>query len=430
MDRTFEDAKALLKAFKGDNYTFGLGCFDKVGLVVAGLGKKAALILDGKGLSWGDALGQKVMKSLKSAGVSFSGDIIAGPHPNAPRDDVSNIKEQIKAQKPQVIIVVGGGSCIDAAKAATALCVLDETHSDIEEYFGVGKVTEMLQKENKRMIPIVAVQCASSSAAHLTKYSNITNMKTFQKKLIVDEAVVPPKAIFDYSVTVSMSKNFTADGGLDGIAHCLEVFYGATQSNYEKAGAIASLCIDMIVRYLPKACENLNDLEARQALGLGTDLGGYAIMVGGTNGAHLTSFSLIDILSHGRACALMNPYYTVFFAPAIQKQLHIVGEIFRKAGYTNSNLENLSGRNLGLAVAEAMLNFSRKIGFPTTLKEVNSFSDEHINRALEAAKNPQLEMKLKNMPVPLSAATVDEYMGPILQAAKTGDLSVIKNMSV
>jgi alcohol dehydrogenase len=430
MDRTFKDARALLKAFKGENYTFGSDCFDKIGPVAAGFGKKASVILDGKGLPWGDALGQRVIKSLKSSGVFLSGDVIAGPHPNAPRDDVSNIKEQIKAQNPQVIIVVGGGSCIDAAKAAAALCALGETHPDIEEYFGVGKVTEMLQKENKKLIPVVAIQCASSSAAHLTKYSNITNMKTFQKKLIVDDAVVPPKAIFDYSVTASMSRGFTADGGLDGIAHCLEVFYGATQGNYEKAGAIASLCIDMIVRYLPKACDNLGDLEAREALGLGTDLGGYAIMVGGTNGAHLTSFSLIDILSHGRACALMNPYYTVFFAPAIQKQLHIIGEIFKRGGYTDSGLENLKGRDLGLAVAEAMLNFSRKIGFPTTLKEVDGFSDEHINRALTAAKNPQLEMKLKNMPVPLSAQTVDEYMGPILQAAKTGDLSIIKNMSV
>jgi len=50
-----------------------------------------------------------------------------------------------------------------------------------------------------------------------------------------------------------------------------------------------------------------------------------------------------------------------------------------------------------------------------------------VDKILAAAKDPQLEMKLKNMPLPLSAATVDEYMGPIIRAAINGDLSVIKN---
>ena len=48
--------------------------------------------------------------------------------------------------------------------------------------------------------------------------------------------------------------------------------------------------------------------------------------------------------------------------------------------------------------------------------------------ALAAAKNPQLEMKLKNMPVPLNASMIDDYMGPILQAARTGDLDSIRTL--
>jgi alcohol dehydrogenase len=70
-----------------------------------------------------------------------------------------------------------------------------------------------------------------------------------------------------------------------------------------------------------------------------------------------------------------------------------------------------------------------RIEFPTRLGEIDGFSREHINRALSAAKNPQLKMKLQNMPVPLTAAMVDEYMGPILEAARDGNLKVIKNVS-
>lgn len=164
------------------------------------------------------------------------------------------------------------------------------------------------------------------------------------------------------------------------------------------------------------------------ALGLATDLGGYCIMLGGTNGAHLTSFSLVDILSHGRACGLLNPYYTVFFAPSVQTPLKVVGRIYQQAGYTRANIEALSGRDLGIAVADAMIAFEKKIGFPSTLQEVPGFSDAHIERALAAAKTPQLRMKLENMPVHLTAEMVDEYMSPILQAASTGNLELIKNV--
>ena len=161
---------------------------------------------------------------------------------------------------------------------------------------------------------------------------------------------------------------------------------------------------------------------------LATDLGAYAIMLGGTNGGHLTSFSLVDILSHGRACALMNPYYTVFFAPAIEEPLRVIGKVFRQAGYLAQDPAALSGRELGLAVANGMFVFAKAINFPTTLSEVSGFTQAHIERALTAAKNPQLKMKLENMPVPLTAGMIDEYMGPILQAATQGDMSIIKSV--
>ena len=75
-----------------------------------------------------------------------------------------------------------------------------------------------------------------------------------------------------------------------------------------------------------------------------------------------------------------------------------------------------------------MLEFARKVGLPTCLGEVEGFKPAHIERALTAAKNPQLKMKLQNMPVPLTAEMVDEYMGPVLEAARDGNLSLIKNV--
>jgi alcohol dehydrogenase class IV len=201
---------------------------------------------------------------------------------------------------------------------------------------------------------------------------------------------------------------------------------GASGPSYEKVKEVAELCIRLVVNGLQKVKKEREDLEGRIALGLGTDLGGYSIMLGGTSGPHLGSFSLIDILTHGRACALLNPYYTVLFSSVIQDQLNVVGAIFKESGYIKEEIKNLSGKQLGLAVANGMIAFARDLNFPTTLKEAGA-TKEHIKRMLAAAKNPQLKMKLQNMPAPMDAekGDVDRLMRPVLEAAFTGDLNLI-----
>ncbi len=419
----FKKAGQLLKEFKGDSYLYGAGVLSKVGKVTASVGKKAVLIRDSFPGS-ADFL-STIHDSLSKAGVKIAGEV-NGAGPNCPREDLFRIAESVKKFDPEVIVSFGGGSTIDAGKASEVLRTLG---GDIEQYFGTGLVTEALKKSKKTLCPHVAIQTAASSGAQLTKYSNITDVKSGQKKLIVDEAIVPSNPVFDYVVTYSQPASLTADGALDGIAHCLEVLYSAVgQNSYEKVREIAETGIRLVVEFLPKVMAKPRNKVARKALCLATDLGGYSIMVGGTNGGHLTSFSLVDVLSHGRACAMMNPYYTVFFAPAIEDALRMVGEIYKKAGLTSANIGKLTGRELGVAVAEAMFALAKKVGFPTRLNEVPGFTKDHITRALAAAKNPQLKMKLQNMPVPLTAEMIDQYMGPILEAAADGNLARIKNV--
>jgi len=419
----FEAARHLLREFKGEAYVFGNHVLGDVGGTIASCGRRAVLVRPG--FAGAEDYVGVIRDSVARAGVDLVAEV-RGARPNAPREDLLPMVETFRRSEPDVIISSGGGSIIDATKAATVLWTLG---GEIDDYFGTGLVGEKLERDGAKLISHAAIQTAASSGAHLTKYANITDLSTGQKKLIVDEAIVPARPIFDYTVTHQAPPELTADGALDGMAHILEVFYGAVgKPHYEKLCSIAQTGISLIVNYLPQVLQNPHNVEAREALCLATDLGGYAIMLGGTNGGHLTSFSLVDVLTHGRACALMNPYYTVFFAPAVEGPLRVIGGVFHRAGFLSQDPEALSGRELGTAVAEGMFAFARAIGFPTTLNEVQDFTDAHIERALTAAKNPQLQMKLENMPIPLTAEMIDEYMGPILEAARTGDVTIVKNV--
>lgn len=422
-----QQASSVLKEFKGESYAFGSGLLDEApGRFAAELGKKA-IFVGPLQFDWFKPIQERILKSLEDAGVEVI-DMVRSAGPNAPFVDVYRIHSHIMHKKPDFVVVADGGSGIDSVKAAAMLATLGDIQPEIDPFFGVGQVTKVCQESGRTIMPVLAVMMASSSGAHLTKYSNITDPVLGQKKLIVDEAIIPPRCVFDYDVTTSQPMNLTLDGGLDGIAHCLEVYFGAAPEIKDKARQVAELGIELIIKGLTEVKKDPQNKEARTLLGLGTDLGGYAIMIGGTSGAHLNSFSLVDVLSHGRACALMNPYYTVFFAPAIEDKLRVIGRIYKKYGYVDEDVESLSGRELGLAVAKGMVGFSKFLEFPTCLCDVPGVSRDHVERCLNAAKDPQLDMKLRNMPVSLNADLVEAYMRPIMEAAWDGEFEKIKNM--
>lgn len=437
MQRYIDNAQQMLKEWKKDAYIFGFDVLNNLGNLANQFGKKCLLVVADLGLAWVENIQKKVEGNLKGKGVEV--ETISGARPNAPREDTYRIALHIARSHPDMVVVLGGGSTIDAVKAANilatyapgevkgALEVNDTLASTIDPYFGVGLVSRVQAYTQRALRPLIAVQTAASSGAHLTKYSNITDLVSAQKKLIVDEAIVPKAALFDYGVTLNTPLNLTLDGGLDGIAHAWEVFMGASgQPYYIKMKEISRACLRLIINGLPKLKADLKDREGRLCLGLGTDLGGYAIMIGGTSGPHLGSFSLIDVLSHGRACAILNPYYTVLFAPRIQDQLSVFAEILKEREYIKARIEGKKGRALAMLVARGLIQFSKSLGFPTTLQEAG-VSRTHIKKMIQAAKDPQLKMKLQNMPTPMEAekGDVDRLMKPTLEAAYSGDLDLI-----
>ncbi len=421
-----EQARALLKNFRGDRYLCGAGVLSQAGPLARKLGTRALLFANDGG--WHASLTAAVLESLQKAGVeTVGGRAFPGARPNSPREDVYRMESLILHARPDLIIALGGGSVIDAAKAAGALAALGLACPTMDSLFGMGKVTA-LSTPARRLIPLMAIQTAAGSAAHLTRYSNITDPEAGQKKLIIDDALVPAAALFDFDVLRTAPPSLLTDGILDGVSHNLEVYTGCAADKLEAISQVALTGLELLLTEGPSAVQS-HAPAALEAVGLGTDLGGLAIMLGGTNGPHLNSFSFVDVVSHGRACGLLNPYYIVLFGDAIEARLRPVGSLLRKAGLIEGPLESKHGRELALAVARGLMNFSLRLNAPISLSQIPGFGAVHRERALKAAQDPALESKLKNMPIPMTRDDILRHMGPLLHAAFEGRLENVPAFS-
>ena len=147
----FSKARDLLHEFKGDAYLFGAGVLSRVGGVVGSLGKRPALVRDT--FPGSDGFVQTIWDSVADAGAAWEGQI-KGAGPNAPLEDLFRITDELKALDPDVIISFGGGSTIDATKAAEVLRTLG---GEINDYFGTALVT--------RAASVGTTPCRSSQIA-------------------------------------------------------------------------------------------------------------------------------------------------------------------------------------------------------------------------------------------------------------------------
>src|SRR5690242_15787404 len=114
----FDNARHLLREFKGDRYVNGFDVLPRAGALAAALGRKVLFISDR--FPGAESPAASIRSSLESAGLEVCG-AIEGARPNAPREDLARIAAAVCSAGPGVLVSFGGGSTIDAAKAAAVL---------------------------------------------------------------------------------------------------------------------------------------------------------------------------------------------------------------------------------------------------------------------------------------------------------------------
>ncbi|HEY7962504.1 MAG TPA: iron-containing alcohol dehydrogenase [Steroidobacteraceae bacterium] len=250
------------------------------------------------------------------------------------------------------VIAFGGGSALDAGKVIAFMSGQTRPLWDFED------VGDWWTRADPRGIaPVIAVPTTAGTGSEVGRAGVVINEATHQKKIIFHPQMMPGVVISDPELTVGLPPKITAATGIDAFVHCFEAF--CAPGFHPLADGIALEGMRLIQTYLPRACDNGADLEARSRMLAAASMGATAFQKGlgavhaiaHPVGAHFNTH-------HGLTNAVLLPYVVVHNRPAIAAQLPVIARTL-----------NLSGEPYA-AVFGWVLEFRKRLGIPHTLAEI------------------------------------------------------------
>lgn len=400
-----KDAEKIIQEWKPTKIHFGEGLINKVGEVIKKYSDKALIII-GEGSIKKTGFLDKITDILAKTSIQYK--ICEGVEPNPSKETVYRVAYHLLAGNFSCLLAIGGGSAIDAAKAAGILGTIKK--GELDDYFGVG----MVSKKVKKIMHLIVAPTTSGSGSEVTKFSVITDTKLGVKKLMIDTAIVPTEAIVDPELTYSCGRHVTLVSGLDTMTHLIEGYLNTVDEGIDPGANNRALDgLNLLFDALPQVIQNPNNKEGRRNMSLASVLGGTVLFYKQAGGPHLNSFSWCNVMDHGEACAVMLPYYAAYYAPTVMEKLKVLAKIL---GVADSG-------NIAKDFAEGLLDFYKNLDFPLTLKEFKDFSKDLIDKAIGDAS--QNIMKLQAMPRPVPAEKSEETLRTIIEGAYNGTIDNI-----
>lgn len=266
-------------------------------------GKRALIVTGGSSMKKSGML-QKTIDYLKEAGIESS--VFEGVEPDPLFSTVYRGAEAMKKAQPDIIIGLGGGSAMDAAKAMWVYYEHPEL-TTLKEIVPPNPIPEL---RNKAIL--VCIPSTSGTASEVSRSVVITDDETHIKYGVGNMEMMPDIAICDPEVTMTMPAKITAETGMDALTHALEALV-SKRANYLSDILAKNAAKDIIVN-LPIACKQGNDIEYREIMLNASMVAGLAftnVSLGIVHSMAHTLGSLFGI-SHGLADAIILPYVMKF----------------------------------------------------------------------------------------------------------------------
>jgi alcohol dehydrogenase class IV len=220
-------------------------------------------------------------------------------------ENVEKVAAALRRFQPDLIVALGGGSCIDAAKGAWVIYERPDLKLD-----AVSPMTKLDLRKKARLVAIPTTAGTGSDAtwvAILTDRSQNMKLDYFaSRELVPDFSILNPKFL------LKLPKEATAYTGLDAIDQAIEAYVSQWRNDFSDGLALRS--IQILFEYLPKAFDNPDDLLARQKTQNAATMSGLAFSNSQVGLAHATGHALGAIfhMAHGLAVGISNPYVIQF----------------------------------------------------------------------------------------------------------------------
>jgi alcohol dehydrogenase class IV len=390
---------------------FGRGQSGAISGVAAQLGSRALLCTDAR---FADTEAcAAILADLKSVGIATT--VHDQVEPDLPRDSVGRCVEQVKDFRPELVIGIGGGSCLDMAKCAALIL---SQGGRLEDYYGEFKVPGPT-------LPVIAVPTTAGTGSEVTPVAVISDPDRTLKVGISSPHLIPHAAICDPLLTMTCPPGLTAIAGADALTHAIEAFTAAqripTTDLAQKhvfvgksaiTDHFALQAIRLLGKSLVEAYKDGTNEEARSDVMMGALAAGCAFGTAGTGAAHAIQYpaGALTHTAHGLGVATLMPYVMAYNRDA---SLNAMAEIAVALGVDG---QGKSARELADAAISKVAAIFRAIGITPTLAALG-LPEDKLDWTAEAAFG--IERLMKNNPRPLDLSSLKR----LISAAFAGDLA-------
>lgn len=357
---------------------FGIGAVTELGKVIRGIGGERPFMVSDPGLIAAGWTG-RAQEILRLAGL----DAVLWHHvtPNPKDFEVERGADVLRSTGCDVIVAVGGGSCIDSAKAMSLLAT---SGGRILDYVGIDKVSLPL-------LPMVMVPTTGGTGSDVTQFCVVTDTDRRLKATIAGRALVPEASVVDPTLLTTMPDDLSVNTGLDALSHAIEAYVSRGADFLSDAHALAA--VRAVSGSLLASLDDPTDLAAREHMATASLHAGLAFSTALLGATHAISHQVGGMLDlpHGLCNAILLPHVIRFNAETHPERYVDVAQAL--------GLHPIPGhpRDAAAIVADAVEQLAGKLGVPRGLSTVG-VSPEDIDRF---APNALLDAYITTNPRPV-----------------------------
>lgn len=251
----------------------------------------------------------KILYHLRNRQHYVHSEIFSEVESDPSFDTIMKGVEAMKNFKPDVIIALGGGSPIDAAKGMWLF--YEHPEADPEglklKFMDIRKRTYKFPKLGEKC-QMVAIPTTSGTGSEVTSFAVITDKEKNKKYPLADYELTPDVAIVDPDLVMSLPKSVTADTGMDVLTHALEAYVSNMASDY--TDGLAEKAVELVFQYLEQAYDDGTNKLAREKMHNASTIAGMAFTNAflGVNHSIAHKIGAEFHLPHGRINAILLPY--------------------------------------------------------------------------------------------------------------------------